>query len=733
VIPRRAALIFLALVVISLPGLGLDIKGRVLNIEGKPVAKAVILSRADGRRTLSDDQGFFSLSLPAAGRVVLEVIHPDYMEEEVSLTGKSLTRPLTITLTPYIRQREEIVVTAMRYPEPSAQVPAASSVITGRALEEELAPNIAAGIKDLPGVSEVGSGGFSLVPSIRGLARRRVLILVDYARLSSDRRTGPSASFISPEDIARIEVLRSPSSVFYGSDAVGGVVHILTREPDAREGINGTINSKFGTVNREKGLGFSLSARKSNLGCLVSLQGVKAQDYRSPYGRVLQSQFTQSSWLGKVSYQTERREVEGSVLIARGRDIGKPNRDSATKPTWYPRENQNLIQFHWREKEIWAEGKLSLNLYLNPNYLETRSKTIVPFKTKESYGKTQSTDYGVQLALDKRVGGSLRLTGGMDFFGRTEARAVNRDTSFDAEGNMTGTFEETPYTSGKREDMGFFVSVDYDRVRGLDLVAGVRLDFLASRANPGGGAESATNRDRAITGFLACSAELTERIIAFANISRAFRAPDLNELYYTGITGRGFIIANPGLAPESSFGLDCGLKFLAKRLFAAVYAFRYDIKDMIERYPAEPSVYTYANIEKGRIRGMEVEWEYFPWSGLSLFGNLQLISGKSQRTGQPLNDIPPRRLFLGARVWFGRFSLELNGVVQAKMDDPGPAEIPIPGAQYLNLEASYFLAPSLNFYFVLSNLFNAAYLARPDPEAREAPGRNLLFGVRFLF
>jgi hemoglobin/transferrin/lactoferrin receptor protein len=731
--PRQAGLIFLALVVMAPPGLGLDIKGRVLNVEGKPVAKAVILSRADGQKTLSDEQGFFSLSLPAAERVVLEVIHPDYMEEEVSLTGKNLTRPLTITLTPYIRQREEIVVTAMRYPEPSARAPAASSVITGRVLEEELAPNVADGIKDLPGVSEVGSGGFSLVPSIRGLARRRVLLLVDNARLSSDRRTGPSASFISPEDIGRIEVLRSPSSVFYGSDAIGGVVHILTRTPDAREGINGTINSKFGTVNQEKGLGLSLSARKSNLGCLVSLQGVDAQDYRSPYGRVLQSQFTQSSLLGKVSYQNEKREIEGSVLIGRGRDIGKPNRDSATKPTWYPRENQNLIQLHWREREIWAEGDLSVNLYLNPNYLETRSETIVPFRKKESYGKTQSTDYGVQLALDKRVAGSLRLTGGTDFFGRTDARAVNKDTSFDADGNVTGTFEETPYTRGEREDVGFFVSADYDRIRNLDLVGGVRLDFLRSRANPGGGPERITNRDRAVTGFLACSVELTERIIAFANVSRAFRAPDLNELYYTGITGRGFIIANPDLAPESSFGMDSGLKFLDKRFFVALYAFRYEIKDMIERYPVEPSVYTYANIEQGRIRGVELEWEYFPWSGLSLFGNLQLISGKSQRTGQPLNDIPPRRLFLGTRVWLGRFSLELNGTVQEKIDDPGPAEIPIPGAQYLNLEASCFLAPSLNVYFVLSNLFNAAYLARPDPEAREEPGRNFLFGVRFVF
>lgn len=71
-------------------------------------------------------------------------------------------------------------------------------------------------------MASLGSGGFSIVPSIRGLARRRILLLVDGARLSSDRRTGPNASFLNPEDLARIEILRSPSSVYYGSDAIGG-------------------------------------------------------------------------------------------------------------------------------------------------------------------------------------------------------------------------------------------------------------------------------------------------------------------------------------------------------------------------------------------------------------------------------------------------------------------------------------------------------------------------------
>jgi outer membrane receptor protein involved in Fe transport len=77
---------------------------------------------------------------------------------------------------------------------------------------------------------------------------------------------------------------------------------------------------------------------------------------------------------------------------------------------------------------------------------------------------------------------------------------------------------------------------------------------------------------------------------------------------------------------------------------------------MIERYRVADKTYTYGNIEKGRIRGLELEWEVFPWSGFSLFGNAAVLDGKSLMTGAALNDIPPQRLHLGGRAWIGRLS-----------------------------------------------------------------------------
>jgi len=559
------------------------------------------------------------------------------------------------------------------------------------------------------------------------------LILVDNARITSDRRTGPNASFVNPADIEKIEVLRSPSSVFYGSDAIGGVIHIFTKKSVFQKGMDGRINIKYGTTNQEKGLGISLQGAKGKTGYFISFQGTDAENYSSPLEEVPQSQFTTASLLGKISHWSEKREIHLSFLGARGFNIGKPNRDSLTNPTWYPQENQNLLQLNWHEKEIGRAGELSFHFYFNPNFLETKKEKIDTYKTRKSYNRTESLDLGCQVSYGKRIGQNFRLKGGADFFGRFESKAKNINTYLDSSGMVENSIEELPFTKGKRQDWGFFLSFDYSGIQNLDFVGGVRFDWLQMKANPGDVPYSQENNHQTWTGFLGASAKLTEEIVAFINFSRAYRAPSLSERFYTGFTGRGFIIGKPDLKPESSLNLDLGLKFIFKRYFAALYLFHYRIEDMVERYRSSEQIYTYGNIEKGQIQGLELEMEYFLIPGWKIFGNFYSFNGISQLTKDPLNDIPPTRLFLGTRVWRGHFWGEINASFQKEKKDPGPAEISISGYEVVNFQAGFFLKSSLRFYFSVSNLINRTYMARPDPDSMEAQERNFILGLNYTF
>jgi hemoglobin/transferrin/lactoferrin receptor protein len=713
-----------------------DIKGRTVGLDGKPIAGAVILEPASGVKTESDDQGRFTLNLPDLKSVRLVITHRDYFEEDVRLSGRQLVSDVTVTLVPLIRQREEIVVTATRFPEPSAQVPSAGTVVLGETIAGKMSANMVDALNSLPGVVPLGSGGFSLVPSIRGMSRRRVLLMIDSARLVSDRRTGPSASFLSPDDIDRVEVMRSPGSVFYGADALGGMINMFTITPDTTEGIHGRVHGRYGTVNEEKGAGLSLQAGTGKFGFYLSAQGVDAEDYSSPSARVLESQFSQKSLFGKVVFRTDKRDIEMSFLGARGTDIGKPNVTSATKPTWYPRENHNFVQLAWNERGI-GGGDLTVHLYANPNFLETRTDTkdAAGYVSKTSFSKAESTEMGWQVSFRKNLASSFSLTTGSDFFGRSGVQANNQDTSYNAAGEVTKVFKETPYNAGRRNDFGFFLSADFNAVPKLDLTGGLRYDILRQKANPGGGAVTEEKNSGALTGFLAASWKLTEDLSVFANVGRAYRSPELSERFYTGITGRGFIISNPDLKPESSFNADAGVKLIRKRLFAGLYGFYYKIKDLIDRVavPGQASTYAYLNVDKGVIKGLEAEFEVFPVNALSVFGNAALLEGSSDTTDAPLNDIPPARLYLGVRAWLGRFVLEANGTIMAKKDNPGPAEVARPAAQWLNLKAQYNLGSAVRFYAALNNVFDKAYYGRPDPEAMPEPGRNFIFGFSYGF
>jgi len=724
----------------TIQALAIEIKGKVLNLGGRPVAQAEVLHRPSGVKSLTDAEGLFTLIVPDETRIRLEINHPDYVEQEVILTEKNLQKRIVITLVPYIVQREEVVVTAMRHPESSASVPAAETVVLTEILEEEMPPNITEGISSLPGVSSMGAGGFSLVPNIRGLARRRVLILIDNARVTSDRRTGPNASFVDPKDIERIEVLRSPSSVLYGSDAIGGVIHILTKKPSMQDGLNGRINAKYGTVNREKGGGVAFEGSRKNTGFYLSFQANDAENYSSPSGEVLQSQFTQGTLVGKISHVTDKREVFFSFFGSRGHDIGKANQLSLTQPTWYPKENQNYFQIHWNEKGLGKEGELAFQAYFNPNFLETIKETYdeaTGDKTEESYSKIQSLNFGALLSYRKKIGEHFRLSGGLDFYGRSSVESSTKDTDYDAFGNVTNELEQKPFSEGNRKDLGVFFSADYSGIRNLDMIGGFRWDYIRLEALPGDTPPSAESEYRAWTGFLGGSFKLTDEIVLFANIAKAYRAPSLNELFYSGITGRGMIIAQPDLRPETSFNLDGGVKFIFKRLFTGFYLFYYEIDDLIERYMIDPveRIRTYGNVEQGRLSGYELEVEYYPIPKWKLFGNIYSFKGKSKVTGEPLNDIPPSRLFLGTRVWFGRFTTEINATLQLRKDDMGPDEMlfDLPGYEVVNLKASYYYNKSFRFYLLLSNLMDRAYLARPDADAVEEPGRNLIFGMSYSF
>ena len=156
----------------------------------------------------------------------------------VILPGGQLAKPILVeklnngllTLTVDAAVNEEVTVTTGVAPSIEASPGAALTVLSSREIALRAPANLMGAVEIVPGVNQV-SEGQAAVPAIRGLARGRTLILIDGSRVTSERRVGPSATFMDPAVVEGIDIARGPGSVAYGSDAFGGIISVRTKRP----------------------------------------------------------------------------------------------------------------------------------------------------------------------------------------------------------------------------------------------------------------------------------------------------------------------------------------------------------------------------------------------------------------------------------------------------------------------------------------------------------------------
>ncbi len=732
---NKFKLFFFLIAVLSLPTVmsAAEINGIVKNHNNKPLSSVIITVKDTDTTTVSDIDGKFKITVPGnRDNVILVFERHGCYPQKTSVPVTHRPQVFKMLFVPIEHIREKISVTALDREAESISIPMAETTVTLGEFQEKIPENIIDGLADTTGVHFIGKGGFAVTPSIRGLARRRVLLLVDGFRVTSDRRAGASASFVPPEIARRIEVVRSAASVLYGSDAIGGVVNILTRpsnnpnQPDLQmNGLNLNLNSVNKRVNA--GITFGFNPRKGKWTVYSAFQYARAGNYASPKETVIHSGYSYYSGIVDISRNNKNRDFYFGYLGGYGRDIGKPEREN--NPYAYaavPSESDHFFRFGYNEKTWIKNGTLHFALFLNPTTY-TLDKIDLGKGTLQR-ADTRAFNLGIKSTLKKNLGKSLSTQFGIEWFSRQNLRVENRN---ETGGEVDITF---PIRNGRRGDYGIFLALNWKASPTIDIDGGIRYTFFSITADVEGKRETRDSGSPSF--FLGVSKKLTPSMSLFCNIGRAYRFPSLGESFYTGITGRKYVIGNPLLEPENSLNIDAGLKVYAKKFFMGVYLFTYRVNRLIERYKNQSNIYTYDNINKGRISGGEIEVQYSPSDKIHMFGHYFYYKGRNDLDNVPLNDIPAPRLFLGGKIYFDRghrIWLEGNYLHSFEKNDPGPAEIENDAYHLLNLKGGYYLSSSLFLYLRVSNLLNQTYYANPDPDIPEAQGIGFSTGIHFYF
>jgi len=628
------------------------IRGIVQDNQHQPLEGVLVSIKNRELLSFSNSKGQFILKIPRESEPITLVFNHDRFHPLIlRIRPVKFKKKLSVVLIPKEFIQEEISITALNREEKTVDTPAAESSVSELEIKEKIPENIVTTMLNTPGIHFIGSGGFSITPSIRGIARRRILILVDGMRVTGDRRAGVSATFLAPELVKKIEMVRSSSSVLYGSDAIGGVIQLLTQTPHISKSMQNALNLSFSSGNQWINSGLIIQQKIAKINLSAAFQMTTANNYSTPNEEIFHSGFTYYSGMFNLHTGNKKREFSLSYTGGQGTDIGKPDREN--NPDSYTRvsdEGEHFFRFHYAEKKISKNGRLDLLFYLNPSLYDLE-KHAAESSTVE-YSHIQGYNLGGKVTYKKSINKNFSIQSGLEWFGR---RNFNFENKLEGSDKLESAY---PLLNGKRDDYSLFFTADYKGIPTMDIMGGLRYTWFSLKALVED--EEREKQNNAPSYFLGLTKKFGKSVSLFVNLGRAFRLPGLSESFYTGLTGRKYVIGNPDLISESSFNLDWGIKIFSQKFFLGTYLFSYRINDLIERYKNEEGSYTYDNINRGNIYGGEIEFQFFPFKNFEIFGHFFYYQGRSSANDEPLNDIPSPKMLLGGKLFMDRFWAEIN-------------------------------------------------------------------------
>ena len=292
---------------------------RIVDAAGKPVAGARVLVLGTPREATTGSDGEVRFAPPPTPPFQAAVFdRRGAWLGIVAVSAADAGEVLRLSAPAH----EEVTVRGGRPTSVDAPPAAAVTVLSEQAIEDRQPLTLTDSLRSIPGVGNLDEG-HTMVPSLRGLARGRTLILLDDARVTAERRAGPSATYLDPFALEAVEVVRGPGSVAYGSDAFGGVLHARTPVPDPAAA-GGRFVLSSGTVDRSLAGLVESNVPLGPGALLVSARQRSFADYDSPSGTVENSAARDRGFLARGLLPLGTARIVFGYQADRGRDVKNP-------------------------------------------------------------------------------------------------------------------------------------------------------------------------------------------------------------------------------------------------------------------------------------------------------------------------------------------------------------------------------------------------------------------------
>jgi iron complex outermembrane receptor protein len=704
-----------------------SLSGTVLNEKQSPLANVNVTIPALKRGTTTDVAGKFTFDKLPAAIYVVAISQIGYRSETrtVNLTNGDATLTVTLHVSPLTMST--VTVTAKPQPTDVLTTPQAVAVLEGAQLNQLRGQTIIQSLEKSPGVSLYTTGAGIAKPVIRGLTSQRVLVVTDGVRQEGQQWGDEHGPEIDALDVDRIEVVRGPNSVLYGSDALGGVINIIKVEiPSASAGAP-QLGGNFllnGFSNNNQGAGaLSLYGASGIWGYRANLSLRDGSDVRTPDGKLFNSGGNEHNGSGMLGLQGDWGSV--SADYSRFNEKLQIHEDPAEDPEATPFQKIQHDKVHLHANLPFPALRLEVNGGWQQNHRREFEEIDATDPALNLILKTTS----VEVKAHHQPLGSTFGTIGLSLL-RQKNETLGEEKLIPAytTTNVAGfIYEETHI-----QEMSFSAGLRYD-TRNLEVTANEDL-----------GVPAQTRDYHAVTGTVGAVWRAAEPLAFALNVGRGWRSPVAYELFVNGVhegTVR-FDIGDSTLQPETSLNFDLSARFATARVQGEITGFHNRINRFIFASPTgeiDPeSGFDNYQLKQAdaTLVGAELSLQAQAANWLILEGGADFVRGANDQTDQPLPLMPANRIKLGARLTgtaWGKLAnpyIAFNSKVMLAQNRIEAYETKTGGYTLFDLGAGVEIpagAQKVSVDLAVENLFDKAYRDHLNRYKAYAlnPGRNV--------
>ena len=504
---------------------------------------------------------------------------------------------------------EDVIVTASRVEQKLADVNMSVSVITSDQIKKDAGAQTIADLLEgnVPGLRINNDGGQGIDRiKMRGEDAFRTLVMIDGQRISEQKSMSGVPILIDPSQVERIEVIRGPASVLYGSDAIGGAVNIITKKGSG-DAFNGSVSTGFSSASNGKDAAVSLFGASNGWKYRIGAAIKDFDNLETPAGEMENTEFKSKAADFSLSYDIDPDKTIGVQGSYYDLEFNFANASSTSFRGYVP---------EWKRIRGGVFGEFRnitdsfVRLRVDANY-ERGTKTMLnqPMGSMMNVHADNTLEtYSFNTQTDWQLGDNHYLIAGYEF------NQDNLDADSWLDGllvNMSPMYKSDHTYDGKQTRHAVFATMESTFLEDWVFNYGVRYTWVkgetTDKNNLNGGKTSENSSDGKAVFNAGVTYKGFQNLALRANWSQGYRTPLLQELYIDTNMGGELTYANPDLKPEKSNNFEIGARYQNSLITSDLAIFYSDADDYITTIEIADRVNQYTNIGKAQTWGLELD------------------------------------------------------------------------------------------------------------------------------